>query len=155
MTEADRHSHDDRIVDELAIRQLIASFADACIRYDVDQFASTWTKDASWIVGKPLASRSDGIDAIIDKLHELRASPDFFTQFVAHGVVEIDGPRATVRSPVWERGMGAGHFYDNLGIYHDTLVKADGIWKFSERRYGYLWLSTDPFPGEAVTGSLD
>lgn len=139
------------VEDELAIRALLARFSDACIRGDVPQFRETWVEEGIWAIGNPFEKNCEGIEAILEHLHFLRDGLHFFTQFVSHGVLEVDGDRATVRSPIWEMATSSGgHFYNNLGLYHDVVIKRDGIWRFSERRYEYLWLSTDPFPGNAV-----
>ena len=139
------------IADELAIRSLVARFSDACIRGDIQQFKETWMEEGRWLVGQPYETKCEGIDAILSHLHFLRNGLNFFTQLVTHGVLELDGDRAMMRSPVWEMASGpADHFYNNLGLYHDVVVKTEGKWRFLERRYEYIWLSTDPFPGVAI-----
>ena len=51
------------VEDELAIRALVARYADAVCRRDPDAWAATWAEDCRWDLGGPLASgRAETLD---------------------------------------------------------------------------------------------
>jgi len=145
-----------RLVDENAIRSLVETFVDSCIRADHDVFRTLWADKGVWEIGAPFNVRSEGIDAIAETLHHLRDERIFFTQLVPTGVITIDGDTAEARWPVREVAQGPGEiFYDNLAMYFDTFTRIDGEWKFSRRSYQYMWLNTDAFAGKAFGSPAD
>lgn len=139
-----------KLEDESAIRELVARFADTCIRADHDGFKSLWAHDGVWEIGAPFNVKCEGINAIVKLLHQLRDERNFFTQLVPTGVIEINGDRALARWPVRELATGPeDHYYDNVAMYFDNFVKIDGVWKFASRSYKYMWLNTEPFGGHS------
>jgi SnoaL-like domain len=67
------------------------------------------------------------------------------------GVVSIDGDSATGRWPCIETGTFAdGIGYDNRAFYEDKYIRIDRHWYFKQRRYVYLWLSSEKLPGNAI-----
>ncbi|MFL0564476.1 nuclear transport factor 2 family protein [Microbacterium sp. 179-I 1D1 NHS] len=151
-TEADLQ----RLVDENAIRTLVETFVDACIRADHETFRSLWTEDGIWQTGAPFDHRSDGIDEIMATLHFLRDERIFFTQLIPTGVITIDGDTAEARWPVREVAQGPGEvYYDNLAMYFDSFVRVNGEWKFRRRSYKYMWLNTEKFAGTAYGDPID
>ena len=65
-----------RLLDETAIRDTIARFADAATSGDSDGFRTLWADDAQWVIGstegQPFESRSKGIDEIVSHFRDLR-----------------------------------------------------------------------------------
>jgi ketosteroid isomerase-like protein len=90
-----------RLLDETAIRDTIARFADAATSGDSDGFRTLWADDAQWVIGstegQPFESRSKGIDEIVSHFRELRDDKEYFIQFAAPGSIDISGDDATVR----------------------------------------------------------
>ena len=38
-------------------------------------------------------------------------------------------------------------YYNNYGLYIDSMQKTDGEWHFVQRDYHYMWLDTGAFAG--------
>lgn len=135
-----------RLLDEAAIRDVTAWFADTATRGDFEGFRRVWAEDAIWTIAKPFEARADGVDAIVKMLHGLWDEKDFFVQFAVQGPIVIDGDVATARVTCHEAARGPGEtYYRNHGVFYDRLRRdADG-WVFTHRAYEYLWLDTSPF----------
>lgn len=139
-----------RLLDEAAIRDAIARFADTSMRGDFDGFRALWAQDGVWEIPKPFEARAQGLDAIVAMLHRLRDGRDFFVQFAVPGPIEVSGDEAVTRCIVSEAARGPKDtFYRNHGLFHDRLRRTDQGWVFSQRRFQYLWLDTSSFTGDA------
>ncbi|KAJ5464814.1 uncharacterized protein N7458_000500 [Penicillium daleae] len=119
----DRIQH---IEDELAIRDLVARFANACSPPDYESFSKLWVPDSNrkpiWILSKPFSMSATGVNEIVDMVKRLLEPRDFFAQMVHSGVIEIDGDRATGRWIMHEIGKGPGEsYYNNFAIYEDVM----------------------------------
>lgn len=142
-----------RLLDEAAIRDAIARFADTATRADYDGFRAVWADDAEFVIGgtegQPYERRAKGIDDIMSMIHTLRDERDYFVQFAVPGPIEIDGDEATVRCLVYEaaRGPGESH-YRNSSVCSDRLRRSGNGWVFTSRSYRYLWLDFSPFSGD-------
>ena len=85
----------------------------------------------------------------------LRDPKEFFVQMVHSGVVDFDreGKTAKGRWICEEIGRGPGDVhYRNHAYYVDELVKVEGQWKFTDRKYEYMFLDMGKFAGEVVDG---
>ncbi len=142
-----------QFVDEAAIRNLIARFADSATRNDLDMFRSVWAHDGEFRIGKPPhGQHAHGVDDIVAMLERLREGLDFFIQFALPGVIEIDGNEATTRTFVHESARGAGeHYYRNHCIAFDRMRRSERGWVFVRRSFQYLWLDTGPFAGDGFS----
>lgn len=47
-----------RVMDEAAVRDAIARFADAATTGDYDMFRATWAEDGEFIIGQPPTARA-------------------------------------------------------------------------------------------------
>ena len=141
-----------RLVDQDAIRTLQARFDDAVIRRDITSFRSLWAADAVWEIDPPLKLHAEGVDAILKALAAFDTLNEFFFRTTGYGVIALDGDKARATVPTTEFGRrGEGKVYGNVALYQDELVRQNGAWVFSARRYYYLWLDTDsPMPGQVV-----
>jgi ketosteroid isomerase-like protein len=141
-----------RLLDEAAIRDAIARFADAATSGDSDGFRTLWADDAEWVIGstegQPFESHSKGIDEIVSHFRHLRDDKEYFIQFAVPGSIEINGDDATIRCLCYEAGRGAGEYYRNTGIDTVRLRRSDNDWVFTSRSYRYLWLDFSPFSGD-------
>jgi hypothetical protein len=58
-----------RLLDEAAIRDATARFADTTIHADYDGFRTLWADDAEWVIGgtegQPFERRAQGVDDIV------------------------------------------------------------------------------------------
>jgi ketosteroid isomerase-like protein len=142
-----------RLLDEAAIRDATARFADAATSVDYDGFRALWADDAEWVIGgtegQPFGRHAEGIDDIVSMFRSLRDERDYFVQFAVQGSIEIDGDDATSRCLCHEAARGPGEsYYRNNGIWSDRLRRSDNGWVFTSRTYRYLWLDLSPFSGD-------
>jgi ketosteroid isomerase-like protein len=80
--------------DELAIRHLVAAYADAVNRRDGPLWASTWADDGVWDL---MGNEITGKDAVVDMWNNAMNGFEFVVQLVYQGTLEIDGASATGR----------------------------------------------------------
>ena len=140
-----------RFMDEAAIRNIIARFADSATRGDGEAFRTVWTENAELVIGQaPRQQRATGVDDVVAMLRRLRGGRDFFVQFAVPGVIEIDGDEATTRTFCHEAARGPGEaYYRNHCVAFDRLRRTGEGWAFTSRSFQYLWLDTTPFTGNA------
>lgn len=126
-------SRPDQVPDELAIRALAYTFADAVNRRDTAAFESPIGQGRVWEIGAPLHSIANGAANIAAHMIELAEPLEFFVQLEHNGVVAIDGDQATARWSVQETGRTRNNGpYNNHAFYEDELVKRDGACRFAE-----------------------
>jgi ketosteroid isomerase-like protein len=136
-----------RLHDEQTIRDLGHRFADACNRGDVDGFRALWDDDAVWVIDDPMNVRAEGAEAIAATLAELGAMWDWFVQMPHAPVITVDGDRATSRWTVSEHAANSAErrSYFNYARYDDELARTPGGWRYTSRRYRYIYLDAVPF----------
>ena len=135
--------------DELAIRNLVARYADAVNRRDEALWRSTWAADGEWLI---LGYQPHGRDEVVALWRELMGAFSFVLQLIHSGNVDIGDDRATGRwymSEVWKRADGTAGL--TVGVYQDFYAHAEGEWRFSRRRIDLLYmgppdLSAEPIP---------
>lgn len=134
--------------DELEIRNLVARYADAVNRRDEAQWASTWAEKGVWhLFGRDVAGR----EALVATWRGAMGFFSFVVQLIHSGTVELAGDRASARWYLSELGHSSGG--DKLltvGVYHDELIRVDGSWLFSRRRFDALYQGPPDLSG-AVT----
>lgn len=144
----------DPVAEELALRNLVARYADAVTRMDSNAVADLFTADGEWIVSGHGEPR--GHDEIVAFLDGLLANWDGIVHALLSGVIHLDPAshdRASGRWYISEFGrLQGGDEVFFAGVYHDTYVKDDGIWRFARREYHSLFrraggtVATSPFP---------
>ena len=148
-----------RLLDEAAVRDTLARFADITTRGDFEAFPTLWAQDATWVIGgtenQPFERRAEGVQDITALFRGLREERDYFMHFIFPGVVEVDGDTATVRSLCQEAASGGGKYYRTNGVWTDTFRRTDAGWVFSSRAYQYLWLDFSPFSGDVSWASAN
>ena len=115
------------VEDELAIRHLVAAYADAVNRRDGPLWAGTWADDGVWdLMGNEIA----GKDAVVAMWDNAMNGFEFVVQLVYQGTLEINGASATGRWYLAEhlrpQGSDSGRF--NIGTYADITTKVKEIW---------------------------
>jgi hypothetical protein len=129
----------EELSDQLAIRDLLAGFAEAVNRMAPDELRPLFTADGEWVVtgwGEPR-----GHDAIVALLEGLLVKWAMIFHAVHSGRVElaVDGSRdrATGQWFISEFGqLLDGTEVRIAGVYHDDYERgADGAWRFARRRY--------------------
>ena len=126
------------VEDELAIRHLVAVYADAVNRRDGLLWASTWAEDGVWdLMGNVIT----GKDAVVAMWTNAMNGFEFVVQLVYQGTLEIDGASATGRWYLAEhlrpQGSQSGRF--NVGTYADKYQRVDDEWLFTRRTYNVLY----------------
>jgi hypothetical protein len=126
------------VADELAIRHIVAVYADAVNRRDESLWASTWADESIWDLR---GNEIDGKTNIVDMWRGAMASFEFVVQLVYQGTLEIQSDSATGRWYLCEhlRPQGSENGLFNIGTYADEYVKQDGHWRFSQRSYHVLY----------------
>ena len=122
-----------RVEDKQLIRELFEIYSDAVIRQDLDTYLACWTED-----GRRSGSGGEcqGKDELRTHWHGIFTAIEqmaFFTQMAS---LVVDGDRAAARSYCLEiLKPKDGNTRQLIGEYDDELVRVDGDWLFSHRRY--------------------
>lgn len=139
------------IEDDLAIRNIVAKFADTATNGNYDGLKALWKSDGVFTINLPFYNTRTGADEIAAFIKTLREEKEFFVQFVHSGVIEVNGNNATARWIIHEVGQGPGEkYYNNYGLFNDKLEKINGEWFFASRSYDYMWIDTNKFSGQTV-----
>ena len=144
---------DSSIADELAIRALVARYAEAVSSRNKEEWAATWTDDGAWNV---MGMSSQGREDTVALWEKLMGGLEFVVQLANSGTVTVDGDTATGRWQVSEHGKfhgGAAMF--TLGFYKDECVRENGEWRFKTRSFHPLYMGPPdlsaphhPFPAD-------
>ncbi len=124
------------IEDQLAIRSLHDSYADAVFRRDANDWGSNWAIDGRWHL---MGTTVEGRDTIVGMWNGAMAGFAFVAFFAQAAAIDIDGDHATGRvftHEVLETVDGA--IRRPVGRYDDIYVKSDGRWLYQERIYAML-----------------
>ncbi len=130
----------------VAIRELCERYVDAVNRRDAADWGATWAADAVWDLGRgPVCGREN----IIATWEAAMAGFPHVIMWVHSGVVEsVDGDQASAR---WYHqevlDIKDGSRMVGMGVYRDKLVRIDGEWRFSERRYDLLYFGAPDLSG--------
>ncbi|QEH76867.1 nuclear transport factor 2 family protein [Sphingomonas sp. C8-2] len=120
--------------DELAVRSLVAAYADAVNRRDAEGMAAVFAPDG--IIEKPgHGDPVQGVEKILKRYRRLQRERDFLCQMIHSGIVEIDGDRATARwwfSELKKPVGGDGWLY-MIGVYQDEVRRTGEGWRFARR----------------------
>ncbi len=122
--------------DRLLIRECYGAYSDAVFRQDREAWLDRWAEDCLWAVfgaehrGKPqLRAQWETIWSHLETM-------GFFAEI---GAIEVDGDEAMARCYTREiLAPKAGGVPKVVGAYADRLVRQEGVWRFSERRYTVL-----------------
>jgi len=124
------------IEDQLAIRALHESYADAVFRRDAADWGALWTDDAVWDL---MGTKVDGKAAIVGLWSGAMATFAFVAFFSQVGTIEITGDTATGRlytSEVLEDLEG--NLRRTVGRYEDAYVRRNGTWLYQSRSFAIL-----------------
>jgi uncharacterized protein (TIGR02246 family) len=138
--------------DELAIRDLVARYADAVNRRDEAAWRATWAPDGCWqLRGQPV----EGQDNVVALWSSLMGSLPFVVQLVHSGTVTVENDSAAGTWYLSEFMQTADGPRSSIGVYRDTYARVAGEWRFLVRRYDLLYSgppdlsgNTFPFPAD-------
>jgi len=120
--------------DELAIRALVARYADAVCRRDPD----AWAQDCCWDLGggRVVTGRAETLNLWRTAI----AKYDWVGQVVTSGLVEVAGDRASGWWYIIEFNRRAqGDATLHLGHYDDKYVRTADGWQFASRTMHMLY----------------
>jgi hypothetical protein len=126
------------VEDELAIRNLVARYADAASRRDEAGWLATWSPDCTWDLGGGRVT--EGLDETVTLWRNSIAKYPWVVQIPASGIVERVGGEARGTWYVLELNHVAdGSGVMHLGHYRDSYVKYAGGWRFASRRFHLVY----------------
>ena len=131
--------HHDQVVDELAIRTLVAMYTDAMNRSDADEAVRVYAEDGVLtMMDRPSVV---GREQIAEVLRATVAKYQLITQMVHSGFVQLDGDRARARWQVTElQVFNTGQRRFVVGRYEDELVRLAAGWRFTHRTFTARYL---------------
>jgi hypothetical protein len=136
--------------DRLAIRELIDAYAFCADTRDAEGQKALFTDDTRFVVymaGEGADATDDlrgreSLTPVFDHLNVYEATMHFNGQ----STVGLDGDRATAETYCLAHHVSSNDGRRELMIaalrYQDTFVKADGTWRFAERRLYVRWTET-------------
>jgi hypothetical protein len=140
------------VADRLAIRELVDAYARCADRRDAKGQKALFTEDTHFVVymdgqGSEPTQVLDGREAltpVFDALNNYQATMHFNGQ----STITFDGDGATGESYCIAHHLFTDDPERKLMVawirYHDTFVKADGAWRFAERKLYVDWTETRP-----------
>lgn len=123
--------------DDVAIRNLVATYSNAVGSRDLDTWQDTWSPDGVWHVGgKVLEGRDDIVGFMSSAL-------DRFPNLVQTVFSGIVGEREGGVTGTWHV-LEVQHASETderllIGRYEDVYTKRGGQWAFGERRFTPLY----------------
>lgn len=145
-----------QVIDELAIRDLVARHVDAIHRRDSTAWGATWAEDARWILPDVTDPDSelvmDGHATIVAGWIAAMQGYPFVAHMVHSGHIEFDADdirgRWYVSEVVEDEDGDRHHFY---GVYNDVYAKVDDRWLFRERIFSLLYMGTASWEGNTFS----
>jgi len=138
-----------RLVDELAIRNLVARYADAVSQADERAWIGTWASDGSWTLG---GTTSEGHDALLQTWRGLMGLFERVVQLPQSGLIELAGDRASGQWQMVEIGRTkSGSPTVTLGSYRDAYRRTDSGWRFDSRRFDFDYTGPPDLSGQWIS----
>ena len=122
------HSSEDKI----AINELVAKYNMTMDQLQAAEWAGTFTEDGELVIdGKSVAKGRTALTAMVEN-----AAKGAYRgrHWVCNGIIDGEGNTARLRMYVLSIAINEGIVPRVMGEYDDTLVKANGQWKFQTRR---------------------
>ena len=136
--------------DRVAIRELVDAYARCADRRDADGQKALFTEDTRFVVhmdgeGTEPTQELRGRESLTPVFADLNRY-EATTHFNGQSTIAIDGDRATGESYCLAHHLftedGERRLFVASLRYRDTFVKADGAWRFAERRLYVDWTDT-------------
>lgn len=126
-----------KLEDEIALRNLMATYTDAVNRYDADAWIACWTEDATWnLLGNPVQGR----DNILGLWQQMMSGFEFALMMPNSCLFEVEGDSASGHWYLHEYTRDKeGNSSKILSRYLDSYVKQDGQWLFKTRDYSFIY----------------
>ena len=138
----------DEAADRLAIRELVDAYAFCADTRDAEGQKALFTDDTRFVVymggeGSDATDDLRGRESLTPVFENLNTY-DVTMHFNGQSTVALDGDRATGQTYCLAHHVYTADGERKLMIaalrYQDTFVKADGTWRFAERRLYARWI---------------
>ncbi len=119
--------------DLVAIQQLVSRYNQAVDAGDGTAFADVFTDDGALVTPLRTIAGHDELEAFPPTFATTVSAPRHIT---TNMVIEGDGDKATIKAYVQVftlQGEPPRQSVSTCGRYEDSLVRADGEWRFTER----------------------
>lgn len=125
------------VEEEIALRNLMATYVDAVNRSDATQWIGTWAEGASWnLLGTPVSGKEN----ILGLWQQMMGGFEFALMLPSSCLFSIDGDNAQGHWYLHEYTRDRdGNCMTILSRYDDTYVKEAGAWKFKSRSYRFIY----------------
>lgn len=116
--------------DKLEILDLIARYNHAVDSGDGPAYADTYTDDGVFQYPR---GRAEGRQGLIDLVQAIADHIPGVRHWSGNWIIEGDGDHATMRCYLLNEVTAGRPQIISTGIYHDTLQRVNGAWKFKQR----------------------
>ncbi|MDE0885478.1 MAG: nuclear transport factor 2 family protein [Myxococcota bacterium] len=139
---------DTRVADELEIRNLVATYADAVLRLHKADWLQTWASDGEWSL---LGDTSRGHAALVARLEVLTSGLEYVMQCMGGGIIRMGEGKAQGRWTITEHArMKEGSSLFTMGAYRDDYCQEDGAWRFARRRLQVFYMGPPDMSGRVM-----
>ena len=136
---------DETIQDRVLIRERFACYSDAAFQCDVERYLDCWAEDGVRI-GQGVEVR--GKTALRAQWEQIWKPLDKLAFFTEPVILDVAGVRATARCYCREIfTLKSGAMRKIVGLYHDVLIRENGIWRFARREYELFMDEGESRPG--------
>jgi hypothetical protein len=119
--------------DRVAIAELHQTYADGVVLADAEIWGSVWVEEAHWSL---LGMEVDGREKIVAMWVQAMGNFDAVSFHCVPSMTTIDGDRATGRCQTQEvMKVKDGSTRVIGGLYEDEMVKRDGRWSYTSRKF--------------------
>lgn len=139
-----------------SIRETIERYHDGVNHRRPAAIAALFAAGGVWEIAPPFEHRFVGRTAIEEGISGTIGATEVLVQTCAPIVVDVvDASHATARTSMQEFGrFRDGRSMHVAGTYFDELEKeADGVWRFTRRRFVASYADELPVPGKALSPS--
>lgn len=141
------------VEDELAIRNLVARYADAVVRRDPEAWVATWATDCVWDLGRGRITH--GHEETLALWRTSIAKYPWVVQVPASGLIEeVDGEVRGTWYVIELNHLVDGSGVTHVGHYRDTYTETVDGWRFATRRFHLIYRGAmDPGTVKPLEGS--
>ena len=134
--------------DEIAIRNLMATYVDAANRRDGEAWKATWVEDAVWeLLGNPVECR----DNILSLWSQVLETFDFALLIPSSGMFEVNGDHASGHWYLQEHTRNLkGEATSMISRYLDTYTRVEGSWLYQSRAYSVIYTGPADLSGQYI-----
>ena len=127
--------------DKQDITELLARYADAVNRGDIEAWSDLWVEDCLYTLDSNLILK--GRESVVSLYKKSMGYHEYMYQLIHSGMIDLNKDTASGRWYVSEyRGMKQEKLNFVIGAYQDRYVKTSEGWKFSERHFDQIYLET-------------